>query len=316
MTGCFEKHGLTHIVIENKFIRCIILPQVGGKMIKLINKKTGTNFLLEPQNETKRYEPAPYGSPFDQFDTSGFDECFPTVEECEYPASNNKIIFPDHGELWCQQWSHEFDNNSVVISAEGVAYGYTFTKTIHLEANKLKIEYALFNISDDPFKFIWSAHPLLNVEPGDEIILPNDVKEVMLNWSSDESIGKFGDVVQWPIMDKKNDYSKVKPVDFGKAIKCFSPKVGSGKAALLKKRTGEQLIYNFDPETIPYIGIWLCYGGWPADRNPKHLTAAIEPATGRPDSLSTAIKNNECSLVQPHEEFKWDVKIEIGNRNL
>lgn len=47
-------------------------------------------------------------------------------------------------------------------------------------------------------KVLWSAHPLLRVEPGAEIILPREVTVVEVAWSLAGRLGKPGDQCAWP----------------------------------------------------------------------------------------------------------------------
>lgn len=314
MIQVYEKDKLEQISLENDFIRVIFLPQIGGKMIQLINKKTDTNFLLEPQNNEKNYKPAYHGAPFDQYDTSGFDECFPTVEACTISTeSGTKINFPDHGQIWSKPWQYKITENETLIrTAKGINWNYSFTKKVHLDENKFILDYEVVNYEDESLPYIWSAHPLLNVEPGDEIYLTDEIDEVILNWTNDDSIGKFGDVLKWPMIDGKNDYSTIKEMNFGKAVKLFSKRLTEvGWCALYKVKTKESLLISFNNITIPYLGIWLTYGGWPTDNRPKHLTIALEPTNTCYDSLAAAIDKKSYSVIKPMQKIEWRMEFTI-----
>src|SRR5258708_2486830 len=73
-----------------------------------------------------------------------------------------------------------------------------FRKNLRLQENTIRLDYEVTNLSQSRVKFLWSAHPLLRVEPGAEIILPQEVKEVEVSWSRDERLGKSGDRCTWP----------------------------------------------------------------------------------------------------------------------
>ncbi|MEW6196351.1 MAG: DUF5107 domain-containing protein [Bacteroidota bacterium] len=304
------------ISLENDFIKVIFLPQIGGKMIKLINKKTGTNFLLEPQNDSKKYRPAYHGAPFDQYDTSGFDECFPTIEACAITTeSGSKISFPDHGQLWSKAWQYQITEDETLIrTAKGVNWNYAFSKKVHLEENRFIIDYVIENFEDESLPYIWSAHPLLNVETGDEIYLSDEIDQVILNWSSDEKLGKAGDLLSWPMVDGKNDFSTVHDINFAKAVKIFSNKLNEfGWCAFHKVRNKESLLISFDTVKIPYLGIWLTYGGWPTGNRPKHLTVALEPTNACCDSLEKAIEKKSCGIIKPMQKNEWRMEFAIVN---
>ncbi len=311
----FTDNGFEHIVLENDLIRAEFLPAIGGKMIKLINKKTGTDFLFPPQ---RPYKQAYHGAPFEKYDTSGFDECFPTVEACELVTkSEMKIKFPDHGQLWSRAWDTQvIGAETFMRTVKGVNWNYSFKKYITLEENRLVIDYEIENKEEEPLPYIWSAHPLLNVEQDDEIYLTDDVKKVMVNWSSCQDIGNSGDELTWPMLDKTNDYSKVQSLEFGKAVKLFSERLNEpGWAALHKPKSKESFLISFDSKKNPFMGIWLCYGGWPVDAEQKHLTIALEPTNGRPDSLARAFENGECGILNYNEKHNWKIELSIVNEN-
>jgi hypothetical protein len=178
----------------------------------------------------------------------------------------------------------------------------------------VRIQYYIENFSDQEFDCLWSAHPLLKVDPGDRIFVHEPVNKLFLNWASDEQIGHFGDTIEWPCISLNGtvtDYSVIKERSEGIAMKCFTGPVHNGEAAVYYTLSNESLIYAFNPEQTPYLGIWLCYGGWPTDQDYKHLTVALEPASGRPDSLEEAITRHECSSIGPKSKKEWHLNIQI-----
>lgn len=315
-TGTETIDHFLHLFMENDYLRVEFLPEIGAKMIRLLHKKTGRQFLLEPQNQDNNYHHAYYGANFESYDTSGFDECFPTISASTYPFStkNREIYFPDHGELWSIPWDYKLMNNELLLVCNGNRFPYYFAKHISLKDNEVIIHYHLENLSDQKFFYLWSAHPLLQVKPGDRLYFRDNIEKVFLNWASDAKIGKYGDMIDWPcisINGSQFDYSIVKDQNHGKAIKCFTETVKSGEAAVYFTASDESLIYHFDPKENPYLGIWLCYGGWPTNQENKHLTIALEPASGRPDSLSEAIKRNEYSSIGARSKKEWYLRIQL-----
>lgn len=318
MVRIYQKDGLTHLAVENEQIEAVFLPQVGSKMISFKNKKTGTEFLLENQRDDKIYKQPYYGAGFSEYDTSGYDECFPTVEASEITVENSntkkKISFPDHGELWSKEWDYEIQNNAILFFTEGVNVQYKIRKLVTLSENKLYIDYNLFNMSDYPFYYIWSAHPLLAVEEGDRIIMPEGIHRLFLNWASDDKIGTFGQYIQPSALSLRGieeDIFKIHSKNLGIAIKGFTDSLKRGSAGLFRLRKNETILISFDKTKLPYLGVWLCYGGWPVDSEKKHFTIALEPATGRPDMLSESIRRSECPLINIGEEKNWQVEFSL-----
>ena len=295
------------VKLENEHIEIVLIPDLGAKMVSLIHKRTGTNFLL--QSENNDVDIPEFGAPFDIQSAYGFDECFPTVERCKYNVGNNNVKLPDHGEVWSRKWSCMREDDALLLSIHGVNIDYYFEKKIRLVESGIVITYTLRNLSEIPFYYIWSAHPLLKVQQNDRIILPEEVQELLVNWSSDASLGIYGDRISWPLLQREHetiDLSAVQSQNENLAVKLFSDKLRQGKAALYKEKTDESLYFRFNTDSIPYLGIWLCYGGWPENREKGSYTIALEPATGRPDALSSAIQHNEASYIEGDQEHCWN----------
>jgi len=309
--GLVDVAGFKGVVLENDFIRITVLPEIGGKMIELRNKLTSTQFLLEPQNEKGNYTVPEYGDSYSRFDTSGFDECFPSIASTKVKIEDDEISIPDHGELWSRPWNYRLENDSIILSIKGRIFDYTFEKRISLDGGKVIINYSVLNNTAKGLPYIWSAHPLLKVEPQAEIYLPSSDYKMILDSSSDETIGLPGAELPWPYLKQTTDYSKVQPLEFDKAIKLFEQNPKAGFCCLYNSRKDESILFSFDHQKIKYIGLWLCYGGWPANAEKKHLTVALEPASGCPDDLVKAVKRNSYSFLQPNSRNEWMLEIEL-----
>lgn len=315
MVRTYSEKGFLHLVIENEKIRAVFLPEIGGKMIELINLETGTQFLLENQYEDKVYSTPLYGSEFSKYDVSGFDECFPTISACgEDLKEDKKYCFPDHGELWSRKWKFSYGQDFITLFIEGMKTKYLFKKKIKLIEDSIEITYSVRNLSSVAFPYIWSAHPLLQISKGDELLLPENMDAVFLHWASDPVIGKPGDLLNLSFLmieQSEFDFSIVPDKSVDIAMKCFTERLSKGYAGLYKKEKDETILFTFDTDEIPYLGIWLCYGGWPNDAERKHYTIGLEPTNGNSDSLAEAVKKNNCSELCPFGEHNWTLKITL-----
>lgn len=303
--------------LENERLKLRVLPEMGGKILQIENKATGTRFLKETDQDLTRLSTPASGSAFLPPYASGFDECFPTISASAYRYGDRQLALPDHGELWTQSWEYEQRESGISLQTSGTLLNYRFTKHIYLQGGRIELVYELTNQGEDPFDFLWSSHPLLEVEPGDRLLLP-EISEVLLNWSSDPSMGGLGTVHPWPRLLTYND-----EVDLGVvqdpgmefAMKAFTPRLANGKAGLRKKQTGETFMFSFDPEITPYLGIWLCYGGWPEDSEQKEFTVALEPCSGRPDALDKSCEWGEEQRIAPKATKSWELRIDISQSN-
>ncbi|OGU39968.1 MAG: hypothetical protein A2315_00015 [Ignavibacteria bacterium RIFOXYB2_FULL_35_12] len=315
MIRTYRENGFLHLVIENEKIRAVFLPEIGGKMKELINLKTGTQFLQENQREDKVYSRALYGSDFLKYDVSGFDECFPTVSACEKNLKEDKKhCFPDHGELWSRAWEFSQVADFITLSIEGMKSRYLFKKKIGLIEDTIEITYTVRNLSSRTFPYIWSAHPLLKISEGDKLLLPENTEAVALYWASDPVIGKQGDLLNLSYITRDQnelDFSVVPNKSTNIAMKCFTGKLTKGYAGLYKKQKDETILFTFDADEIPYLGIWLCYGGWPIGWQKKHYTIGLEPTNGNSDSLAEAVKKDNYSELGSFGEHNWTLKITL-----
>jgi hypothetical protein len=56
----------------------------------------------------------------------------------------------------------------------------------------------------------------------------------------------------------------------------------------------------------PFLGLWLCYGGWPECHAQRQHCVAFEPCTAPVDSLATAIAAGWAKTLAPGQcDFWW-----------
>ena len=221
---------------------------------------------------------------------------------------------PDHGDLWSTAWQWEIRNDELFFEARGKSLPYVLRKYIRLESSAITLRYEIASTGSKEFAFLWSAHPLLAVNPGCRLVLPNDISSVFVNWSFEERLGRCGDCCGWPVAQTKAghavDLSRLTSANALTADKLFTSRLSKGTCALSYPQTNEALVFHFDPVLVPYLGIWVCQGGWPSpDRG--HFTAALEPCTARTDSLREAIEMGDGHVLQPGQNKRWELTLEV-----
>jgi galactose mutarotase-like enzyme len=85
--------------------------------------------------------------------------------------------------------------------------------------------------------------------------------------------------------------------------------VGGGWCALERVRVGLRLTVRFDPSFTQYLGLWLCYGGWPQGEGAKQFCVAAEPATAPVDSLAET--GSWSRWLEPGETTNWPMELAI-----
>jgi len=254
-------------------------------------------------------------------DSGGWDECFPTVAPCPVPgAPPGTPLLPDHGELWGAPWiSSVYDSSegtTLAGSAKGTVFPYEFHRQITLDPQEpvVRFRYLLRHTGDRPFPWIWSAHPLLNVQPGSVLTLPgvSQVKLAAVHGRGDPSLGSGqapslgsgqapslgsgqapsrgsgqvlheNDVVSWPgAIGGKSDRFTF-PEHGGWALKACGDLGSDGRMMLTDPRMGERLELVVRREEVPQVGVWINCRGWaPPGRTPvlQHGAGAVYRSSG------------------------------------
>jgi hypothetical protein len=82
--------------------------------------------------------------------------------------------------------------------------------------------------------------------------------------------------------------------------------------AIERLRLGLRMTVRFDPSLTPYLGLWLCYGGWPDNPGIPGATqfcVAPEPATAPIDSLAKT--GSWSRWLDPGETLNWPMELLI-----
>jgi galactose mutarotase-like enzyme len=300
-----------------------ILPHLGGKISSI---KIGDQELL--QTPLAAYAPRTRTISFDAGDASGWDECLPSVAACTVQTEAGAATIPDHGDLWRVQWSEIGDERSVNSNAASVTLrGNCFSlpleleRTLHLSESpsgcKLRLDYALKNTGTSPAPWSWTAHPLFAAEAGDRIVLPGSIKQLRLEGSGAHRLGKNGDVVHWPTATladgNPTDLSLAQAAGSAIGDKLFVGPLHASEnwCALERPRAGLRIKVSFDSTATPYLGLWICYGGWPDRPGPKQACVALEPATAPVDSLAeTGLWSRSLAAG---DSFSWSMNVEIDS---
>ena len=192
-------------------------------------------------------------------------------------------------------------------------------RTLTLNENatgwRLQADYKVTNTSASPVPWSWAAHPLFVVEEGDRILLPNSIKTLRLEGSGGGRLGRCGDSVSWPIAELADgghdDLSVVHAEASGIGDKLFAGPLHEKEnwCLLERRKAGIAIRVKFDPSATPYLGLWLCYGGWPERPGLKQMCVALEPATAPVDSLAQV--GPWSRVLAAGESASWPMTVEF-----
>jgi galactose mutarotase-like enzyme len=307
-------HGMHAWALETEHLRTVVVPDMGAKLVSIFDKRNQLEWLVDPGS--RPFKKVSYGAAFENQDMSGWDEMFPTIVACKYPAGgkNFGVPLPDHGEVWAMPWEQKpATPGELKLSIAGKALPYRLTRTLGCnEAATLKMFYELNNLSLEPIAYIWAAHPQFTCGEQAEIRLPSQVTEVCNTipaiWGWGEPETRFG----WPqavSVDGENvRIDRTGPVTLHQARKFFVlPETPIGSAGLVRSPSGDWLRLDWNSAEVPYLGIWVDEGAL------NHTTVtALEPTTGFYDSLAVAWEKNEVALLEPGATQTWTLTVRVG----
>jgi galactose mutarotase-like enzyme len=306
---------LETIVLANASLEVDVLPELGGKLSSLRFVPSNTELLQQP---LAPYAPRTMNMGFEESDASGFDECFPSVAACNVNIEGATVVIPDHGDFWRLSWRCEKRNDEIHLSATGISLPFQFDKVLRLRGPNLEITYTVTNIGKEHRPYIWSAHPLFAVDAGDRIVLPESVTTVKVESSVGERLGTAGSIHTWPrtrMWDRmETDLSIAGSIHACTGDMLFTNAPAEGWAALERMREGICIEVRFNPREVPYLGLWLCYGGWPESKTARQQCVAIEPCTASRGSLTEAIDCNEACSLAPGAATAWKMQIGVCQR--
>lgn len=308
--------GFPAISLRSAALEIIVVPSIGMKLTNL-RRPRGREWLWR-SDQIPLALPAPGASYVETADSGGWDECFPTVGACPLPgAPAGAPELPDHGELWSAAWSsavHDGPEGTTLVStAQGTRLPYAFTREITLDrqAPVARFRYRLRHLGDAPFPWLWSSHPLLNVQAGTRLEVPG-LTQVKLDAVHGRADLARGDVVSWPgAIGGRND-AFVFGEDGAWATKLFGDAGPEGRMTLVDPRRGERLEMRVDPTEVPQVGIWINCAGWaPPGRRP-YYNLALEPCIGAPDRLDDAVRDwRAAPELLPGEERRWSMEVRL-----
>lgn len=293
---------VTPIYLENSHIKLCLTPCFGARVISLINKHTGRDWLVSGKVLGDSGKGAIYGGN----QAKGWDECFPTVAPVHTSISPWPKPIRDHGELWGRPWSCVATENA--IDACYQSHQFKFTRRITLVGNMLKLNYGVENLTAEPLPYLWSQHCLLATTTQDTISLAGSAALFHSTYCSDSNAPKN---FPWPILHSSlPSLETIQKTDAKFALKAYS--LVEGRLFVEIGHAGEYIQFEWADTDIPYVGIWLDYGGWPDD-TPTHQVA-IEPTTSASDDLSQAIRKQQAPFLEPEEQHNWSASISLLNK--
>ena len=271
----------------------VYTPEDGARLDKLAYNGVD---LLTTEPGTFRPPKTDYGS-YETRPVYGYDDCFPSVEECAYPGSSWQV--PDHGEVCWLSWNCERHTDRLLFSVESEALPVVFHREMRFAENTLIWSFLVRNKSDRMLPFQHVIHPLMPLSQIKEVQLPpfdsvyDEIGQKTLNLKQPEEVRAF-------LADQS----------IGTANMLFLRKIKEGKLSLTF-RAGLTLEMTFPSALFPSIGIWWNNAGYPDEPGIRRDECAFEPIPGLNSRLSDAHKNGLCLNLPSEGETSWQIEWKI-----
>jgi hypothetical protein len=306
--------GFPAIALRSAEIEVVVVPAIGMRLTNL-RRPRGREWLW--RNDQIPLASPRQGAPYSETaDFGGWDECFPTVAASPIPgAPSVDPSIPEHGEPWSLPWTSSVYEHSggttLTSSMQGTLFPYWFQREITLDPSEpvLRLRYVLRHLGNAPFPWIWSAYPLLNIQPGSRLTLPS-VTQMRVGRVHGRNDLREGMIVDWASGLGGEAHSLTLPAESGWAVKLFGDIGGSGQMSLTDPHRGERLELFVDPMEVPQVGVWINSRGWAPPGRAPYYNVALQPSIGAPDRLTDAVQEwGTARMLAPAEECRWGVQV-------
>jgi galactose mutarotase-like enzyme len=296
--------GLRAVVLENRLLRVIILPEAGAKIWQITYKPFDADLLWN----NSRIAPArvPGNSRYDDVWSGGWDELFPNDEIALIEGES----YPDHGELWTGDWSAEAfshgDEAGVRLRYVTPISSIEVEKTIRLRPGQARIEFhhRFTNRGRTAFPFLWKLHPAMAVSPQHRIDFPP--MKVVLEPAFLGTLTDASGTEDWPMIKTgagEVDLRRITPEEGRQLYFFYGTQMKGNWCALTNAATGLSCGLQFDSEVFPCCWLFATYGGWRS-----YNVAVLEPCTGYPLNFEALKVAQRQRSLAPGETLETDVR--------
>lgn len=287
------------VTLTSSDLELAIAPHSGARVVFLVDRHTGRNWLAE--GPPSRKDAMTYGVG----EAAGWDECFPTVSPCDASATPWRRQLRDHGDLWARP-AEVTAQTAELLETTFEGDGFRFVRRLTLTGPVLDVAYAVETTLDEPTPFLWAMHPLFALRPG-EMIAIEDAGMLLPTYLSLQGRQLEPKPTPWPMGDGQIPFRLdcVQSPGARFAGKFFVDDAAVRTASL----GGPDRWLDLQWEGVANVGLWLTYGAWPEFNNVVHV--AIEPTTSPDDTLAEAIAKQRAAAITPGKRETWRVRVTL-----
>lgn len=298
---------LRTVVIENRFLRLVVLPQAGARIWQITYKPLNADLLWNHPTLLPSIQPA--GASYDDNWSGGWDDLFPNDEAATFAG----LHLPDHGELWNGEWQSEpeQDENTATLSLSYQApiTNFLAERTLRLgrDSSVVEVHYRLTNHGSQPLPFLWKLHPAFAVSSRHRIDFPpmRVVREMDFQGTLDSAPAQF----DWPYAATASgmlDLRKVPDESSGALHFFYGTDYAEGWCGVTNRANQLAAALRFDPQVFSSCWLFATHGGW----NGLNV-AVLEPATGYPFRLQSMVDAGRARVLAPGQSLATTVLFSV-----
>jgi galactose mutarotase-like enzyme len=302
-----ERSGFPAYQISNEFISLEIVPQLGGRIVSLRNVRTGREWCWRPGGELHLFANH-YGDSFADSPNAGFDECFPTIEACEWQGRQ----LPCHGEVWSVPWTLDeaaWEQGVVATTVSCKQSPFELKRHVSIHENQVHFEYSLRNTGRQAEAYLWAFHPMIQVTSEDRLELSEEVQTLQMEGVRGAPSDAPEDEWAWPSPFAGFELDRFElGANECASVKGFTGKLKECSARIASQANGEYFKISWEAEPNPFLGVWINRGAYQGFQ----YVAALEPTNGQTDSLC---RHHTNPLLPAGAECSWSMRITLGGSN-
>jgi hypothetical protein len=300
--------GYQSFTLENGALRASVIPSLGGRIWDLIDCTRERQWIWH--RDDVKLAPAQLGSSYDDVWAGGWEELFPN----DAPGGFGGRTLPDHGEWWVKDWdvadSSAGDTASLTLAAETEVIRARCRKEIRLDGSSktLQVSYRIESLEPEPFHFLFKQHLPIAITPRCRLSMPGGrVVPVDPAFGTRVRDAAGFDWHQAAAASDGIDLSRIPSRDSREREFVYVLDAPEGWCGVDDLERGATLRFSFDRDRVPFVWLFLSYGGWR-----DCYTAVLEPCTNFPKDLGEAVARGHTAVLHPGEVWETRASVTLG----
>lgn len=307
-----QVEGYEAITLENRHLRIVVIPALGGRIWELEDRVRQRQWIWHRHDVALRREPL--GAVYDDVWAGGWEELFPNDAKGVFDGRS----LPDHGEWWTLDWDAAVtcavEAAELTLTASTSVVKTACEKVIRIDGDApiVTVRYRIKSHEPQPFWFLFKQHLPILINPDCRLVLPGGTVEAVDTQFS--TILPGAGPYPWPIAKGNGisvDLRRIPPAAERHKEFVYARDLPESWCGVEDEGSGASLRMDFAGEQLPYVWLFLSYGGWR-----DVYTAVLEPCTNLPKDLAEAVRLGQAACLKPDEEFTTTVTVTLGGFDL